>query len=138
MKKQKVNIRIESVIDGELTVEEAKADLRQGDQMDVLIYEHEMDQVGLVRNFITIQNHKVNIKRTGQIIMNQQFLLDRITETAYQHPYGNFHIELSTNDIQSSLFDDAKQRGEVMIDYHSQVNGTEKQKHRVTIVYEGE
>src|SRR5699024_12373515 len=52
--------------------------------MDVLVYEEELEEGAIIKNLVTIQPDKVNIKRSGTIAMNQQFRVDQITETHYR------------------------------------------------------
>lgn len=138
MKKREVNVKVRSVIDGQVTIERSQGQLMQNKSLDVLTYEVEMKDIGPIRHFITIQEGKVNVKRSGQVVMNQQFLAKRITESNYQHPYGQFHIEITTKQIDVNLYDQTTNKGSVDIKYTSIINGSEKQTHRMMIEYEGE
>src|SRR5690625_6841785 len=61
---------------------------------------------------------KVNIKRSGTIAMNQQFRVDQITETHYEHPHGAFHMETYTEKvIYESL--ETNRKGRLAIDRKS-------------------
>src|SRR5690625_7994627 len=87
---EKVTIKLNTTINDQSemeynTVEESGQFFRRG-EVDVLIYEEEIEEGAHIRNLITIKQDKVNIKRTGPITMNQQFLLNQKTETHYQHP----------------------------------------------------
>ncbi len=102
--------------------------------IDVLIYEEELEEGAIIKSLVTIQKDKVNIKRSGIITMNQQFLVDQITETHYEHPHGNFHMETFTNAItyESIKTDD---QGRLMIDYTVKLNGMDERKHLLELTY---
>src|SRR5690625_3586971 len=100
---EKVTIKLNTTIDdqGEMeynTVEESGQFFRRG-EVDVLIYEEEIEEGAHIRNLITIKQDKVNIKRTGPITMNQQFLLNQKTETHYQLPQRQLHKENFTKSV---------------------------------------
>src|SRR5690625_1165576 len=67
------------------------------DSIDVLIFEEKNEANEMTRNLITIQPDKINIKRTGAITMNQQFIANQRTECFFEHMYGSFHLETETH-----------------------------------------
>src|SRR5690625_7932540 len=77
---------------------------------------------------------KVNIKRSGTIAMNQQFRVDQITETHYEHPHGAFHMETYTEKvIYESL--ETNRKGRLAIDYKVKLNGMNERKHLLELIY---
>src|SRR5690625_7972529 len=94
---EKVTIKLNTTIDdqGEMeynTVEESGQFFRRG-EVDVLIYEKEIEEGAHIRNLITIKQDKVIIKRIGPITMNQQFILNQKTKNNYQNTNGQIHIQ---------------------------------------------
>ena len=126
--KKQVLLCIDASINGERTKQEVIASHSTNGSIDVFIYEEDVEAFGRVRHFITVQEGKVNMKRTGGITMNQQFLLGRKTESIYHHPYGNFHLEMDTGRIDI-------EPGRIVLEYNSVIDGAEKQEHRVEMVY---
>jgi|SRR5690625_2629624 len=102
--------------------------------MDVLIYEEEIEEKAKIKNLVTIQAEKVNIKRSGIITMNQQFLVDQTTETHYEHPHGTFHMATFTNAITYETMENNDQ-GRLMIDYTVKLNGMDERKHVLELTY---
>src|SRR5699024_1609442 len=84
--------------------------------IDVLMYEDELEDGAIIKNLVTIQTDKVNIKRSGIITMNQQFIVGHITETHYEHPHGTFHMETYTNKVKHETLETHDQ-GRLIIDY---------------------
>src|SRR5690625_5033308 len=103
--------------------------------MDVLIYEEELEEGAIIKNLVTIQTDKVNIKRSGIIAMNQQFLVDQMTETHYEHPHGAFHMETFTNSVTYEPLATNNQ-GRLAIDYTVKLNGMDERKHLLELTYE--
>lgn len=102
--------------------------------IDVLIYEEELEEGAIIKNLVTIQAEKVNIKRSGIITMNQQFLVDQITETHYEHPHGTFHMETFTHSITYESIK-TNEQGRLMIDYTVKLNGMDERKHLLELTY---
>jgi len=136
---EKVTIKLNTTIDdqGEMeynTVEESGQFFRRG-EVDVLIYEEEIEEGAHIRNLITIKQDKVNIKRTGPITMNQQFLLNQKTETHYQHPHGQLHMETYTKSVTYESAATSCQ-GRLTISYTVKLNGMDERKHVLELIYE--
>jgi|SRR5690625_42745 len=102
--------------------------------MDVLIYEEELEDGAIIKNLVTIQSDKVNIKRSGIITMNQQFIVDQITETHYEHPHGTFHMETFTDSVTYESLE-TNDQGRLTIDYTVKLNGLNKRKHLLELTY---
>lgn len=126
--KKQVDLVVRASIDGEVTEHVYDASYTSNGSIDVLIYEEDLQELGKVRNFITIQPDKVNMKRSGGIVMNQQFLSGRRTESIYHHPFGSIHLEITTKEIQVG-------NRSVDVFYDSVMNGTEKQRHHLQLRY---
>ena len=97
MKNYQKNILIElrTVIDDEgdkeLSIIKQKGKYYRKNDLEVITFIDEMTDVGRIDHFITIRAKKVNIKRTGNITMNQQFIPGRKTDSLYRHPYGSIY-----------------------------------------------
>lgn len=126
--KERVYLVVRASIDGEVTEHVYDASYASNGSVDVLIYEEDLQELGNVRNFITIQPDKVNMKRSGGIVMNQQFLAGKRTESVYHHPFGSIHLEITTKDIRIG-------KRSVDVFYDSVMNGTEKQSHHLQFRY---
>src|SRR5690625_7751461 len=96
--------------------------------MDVLVYEEELEEGAIIKNLVTIQPDKVNIKRSGTIAMKQQFRVDQITETHYEHLHGAFHMETYTQKVTYESLEKNRQ-GRVANDYPAKLNGMNERKH---------
>lgn len=105
--------------------------------VDVLIYQEELEEGATIRNLMTIRPEKVNIKRSGLITMNQQFHLNRKTETYYQHPHGKLHMETFTHSITYQSMKTSNQ-GQLTIVYTVKLNGIEERKHLLELTYHEE
>lgn len=133
--KTTVILKVKAIIDGEETVERAIAHYTRRGTLEVLTYDEEIDRIGTVRHFITIQPTKVNVKRSGDITMNQQFQTNRITETLYHHPYGTFNMEVDTMKIEHQPLIEGETEGKVAIDYVTIIDQQTKQEHHLVLTY---
>ena len=109
----------------------------QKGNLDVLRFEEAAEDDTQVNNFITIQQNKVNIKRSGHMTMNQQFRTEQITENVLKHPYGTMHMETDTKTITYQPLTD-KDNGSLVMSYTVKINGQEKRKHELTLTYKQE
>lgn len=140
MKNYQKNILIElrTVIDDEgdkeLSIIKQKGKYYRKNDLEVITFIDEMTDVGRIDHFITIRAKKVNIKRTGNITMNQQFIPGRKTDSLYRHPYGSFHMEVFTKSIQYEPLSENKE-GIVQIEYDATLNGEQVRKHHLTLIY---
>lgn len=106
-------------------------------QMDVLTFEEKTEDNTTIRNFITIQPDKVTIKRSGDVVMNQQFRIESTTENVFRHPYGTMHMETFTETITHQSLEQ-KQPGHLKMAYTVKLNGEEKRRHLLTLTYNEE
>lgn len=104
------------------------------EDVDVLIYQEELEEGAIIRNLMTIRPGKINIKRSGLITMNQQFHLNQKTETYYQHPHGRLHMETFTHSITYESMKISGQ-GQLTINYTVKLNGIEARKHVLELTY---
>ncbi|MBP1969829.1 uncharacterized beta-barrel protein YwiB (DUF1934 family) [Virgibacillus natechei] len=109
--------------------------LYQKGNLDVIIFEEETEEENVTtKNLLTIQSGKVNIKRTGEVKMNQQFLPNQTTENVYKHPYGVIHMETYTNSINyQPLYE--TDNGYLGISYSVKLNGQEERKHELALTF---
>lgn len=111
--------------------------LYEKNQMAVLTFEEQTEEKAWIKNFITIQPDKVTIKRTGNVMMNQQFHMQRATESVFKHPYGTMHMETFTSSITHQPLR-TDQNGQLKIAYSVKLNGKEKRDHYLTLTYNEE
>lgn len=105
--------------------------------VDVLMYEERTEENEVIKNLMTIHPEKVNIKRSGAITMNQQFLLDRLTESFFEHPHGRIHMETATTSLKyRSLTKEAI--GKLVVLYKVKLNGQEQRNHQLVLTYKRE
>jgi|SRR5690625_4082892 len=138
--KKKIHVELRTVIDDdgekELSIIKQNGEYVTKGKLEVVTFTDKSD-VGEVNNFITIQAKKVNIKRTGNISMNQQFIEGKKTECLYRHPYGSFHLEINTLSITHEKLRNNKD-GRVIIEYDMKINGEQSRYHHLTLTYGGE
>ena len=92
----------------------------------VLLYTDKQNEVGEIKNFITVQPDKMSVKRSGAVSMQQIFVEDRQTECAYQHPYGRFLMEINTKKLEVDLMADTDKYGKVRIEYDMLFQGSNR------------
>ncbi|MFD1852212.1 DUF1934 domain-containing protein [Oceanobacillus bengalensis] len=114
-------------------VQETGTLFRKG-KIDVITFEEKTEEQAVIKNFITLQEGKVNIKRTGLVSMNQRFHANQITENVYKHPHGTLHMETFTKKITYHS-DTSSNEGKLMIDYTVKLNGQDERKHELMLVY---
>lgn len=135
--KRMVVIHLKTTIDNqgvkEYTTIKQTGEFIHRNGVDVLVYE-ETHEEAVIRNFVTIREGKVNIKRSGIIAMNQQFHPGKKTETYYQHPHGRLHMETNTHSIRNKSLAKNK-RGQLTIDYTVTLNEVEKRSHLLELTY---
>lgn len=138
--KKNVKVELRTVIDDngekELSVIKQSGKYFKKNNLEVITYLDKTD-FGEVNNLITIQDDKINIKRSGKIKMNQQFIAGKITECLYRHPYGTFHFEIYTISITCETLEDGLD-GKVIIEYEAKINGQQTRHHHLTLIYGGE
>src|SRR5699024_12096331 len=100
----------------ELVIVKQKGKYYKRNNLEVLTYTEEMDEGEDVENMISIHPDKINIKRSGAISMNQIFIKVRVTESLYQHPHSNIHMNINTVSISYKSID-KKDKRQVIIAY---------------------
>ncbi|MEI3604256.1 DUF1934 domain-containing protein [Pseudogracilibacillus sp. SE30717A] len=106
--------------------------IRKG-HLEVISFVEKSNDLGNVDTLITIKSDKVNIKRSGKISMNQQFVKGKRTECLYRHPYGSFLLEIQTESILLEPLRDGE--GKVIIQYDVMMNKEEIRHHHLTLTY---
>ncbi|KGP74174.1 DUF1934 domain-containing protein [Pontibacillus yanchengensis] len=120
----------------EIVVEESGDFIHKGNAYILRFTEHH-DEEQPIDNLVTIHPDKVIVRRTGPVRMNQVFRENAITENVYYHPYGKFHMQTTTKSI--SLEESSDQiKGKLMISYDLEMNGQDKQGHRLSLRYNEE
>lgn len=136
--KKDIAIELRTVIDDqgekELSIIKQVGIYVKKENIEVISFIEKTNEFGDVENLITIRPNKINIKRSGKVSMNQQFIKGKETECLYRHPYGAFLLEIMTKSItHQSLADD--QEGKVIIQYDVKVNEEESRNHHLTLTY---
>lgn len=138
MDSKKIRLELRTVIDRqgekEMSIVKQLGDYTKKNDVEIITYTEQTEDFGEVKNFISIQPHKMNIKRSGKIKMNQQFVVKKKSAGLYRHPYGSFHLETETKSMQYRPLQ-KEQTGKVIINYIAKINGTEEQKHHLTLTY---
>lgn len=111
--------------------------LYQKGNIDVLTFEEVLEDASVVKNMITIQREKVNLKRSGNVTMNQQFHINQTTENVLKHPYGNIHMETYTTAIVYEPLSSTK-NGNLQIAYDLKLNGQDARQQTLDIVIKEE
>lgn len=136
-KETSVNIQLKTTIQDDEQIEtienKYKGRYLNKGSTDVLLYDEKTEENEIIKNFITIQPDRVNIRRSGAITMNQQFITKQITECYFDHPHGRIHMETFTNDINLNPI--KENVGKLTISYTVKLNGQEKRQHELTLVY---
>ncbi|MEI3612064.1 DUF1934 domain-containing protein [Pseudogracilibacillus sp. SO30301A] len=136
--KKDIAVELRTVIDDrgekELSIIKQIGNYVKKENIEVISFIEKTNEFGDVENLITIRPNKINIKRSGKVSMNQQFIKGKETECLYRHPYGSFLLEIMTKSItHQSLADDRE--GKVIIQYDVKVNKEESRYHHLTLTY---
>ncbi|MFC4558112.1 DUF1934 domain-containing protein [Virgibacillus kekensis] len=136
-----VAVELKTVIDdnGQMeynTVNETGQFYRKNN-LDVIKYEETDDNGSPVKNLITIQPEKVNVKRLGALTMNQQFRMKETTENILKHPYGNIHMETFTETMEYRSITDTHE-GQLELGYSVKMNGQDPRRHQLTLTIKKE
>jgi len=138
LKKKDVAVELRTVIDDdgekELSIVKQIGTYVKRGQIEVIVFNENSTDFGKVNNLITIQPDKINIKRSGSIKMNQQFLEGKKTECLYRYPYGSFFMEITTMSISHQPLQNDR-KGEVTIQYEAKLNDEQKRYHHLTLTY---
>ncbi|MHA6250645.1 YwiB family protein [Oceanobacillus sp. CAU 1775] len=136
--KSQVSIRLKmKIVDaGETEKNEVKAVgiFQQRNNLAALTYSEEIDGYGEANTFITMQQEKVSIKRTGVVTMQQNFRLNQLTENVYRHPHGNILMETFTDEIHYSPPTKAD-AGRLEMNYTVKLNGEDERKHTLELEF---
>ncbi|HLS06918.1 MAG TPA: DUF1934 domain-containing protein [Bacillota bacterium] len=139
--KKQVIIKLETTINDQGQIEtiqtEEKGTLIQRKLRDVLLFDEITDEGGQISNLITLQADRVSIKRSGVISMHQQFTVDQMSETMYEHPHGTLHLETFTKSINYETIRE-QFSGQLEIDYTVSLNGQEERQHKLVLMYQEE
>lgn len=117
-------------------VEQRGTFYRKG-HIDVLTYVEAGEGMPTVSNLLTIQPNKVNLKRSGNVKMNQQFLLNKKTENIVKHPYGSLYMETFTTKIVYEPIQPAKV-GNLYIAYEIKLNDQHTRRQKINLIIKKE
>lgn len=136
--KKKIRVMLKTTIDDGESKEYNKiseiGDLFQSEKRDVLTFIEKTEDNEEIKNFITIQESRVTVKRSGYVTMNQTFQENRITENIYRHPHGAIHMETFTRNIDYRM-NSNHTKGQLFIDYTVKLNGQDERKHKLELIY---
>lgn len=138
MEEKIIKVELRTVIDRdgdkEMSIVKQKGEYMRKASIEIITFTENHEDIGEVRNYITVQEDKVTIKRSGAVTMNQQFKEGERDECLYRHPHGSLHLDTLTKTLtKRRLAGDAP--GEVIIVYDTIVNGIESQAHHLTLTY---
>lgn len=141
MEEKIVEVELRTVIDRdgekEMSIVKQTGEYMRKNSIEIITFTENREDIGNIRNYITVQEDKVTIKRSGAVSMNQHFEVGKRKESLYRHPYGSLHFDITTRSLEKSrLAGDAP--GEVIIIYDAIINGIEEQNHHLTLTYTGE
>src|SRR5699024_255796 len=140
VEKKKLPIELRTGIDDrgekELSIVKQIGQYAQRGNIEVLTFMEGSNEFGNVNNRITIRPGKVNIKRSGSIVMNQQFMEGKQTECLYRHPYGSFFLEIDTKSIVHRPLSNNRE-GKGVIVYEVRLDKEETRRHHLTLTYGG-
>lgn len=138
MEEKIIEIELRTVIDRdgdkEMSIVKQTGEYMRKHSIEIIVFTEKREDIGDVRNYITIQENKVTIKRSGAISMNQHFEVGKRSESLYRHPYGALHFDITTKSVEKSPLA-GDQAGEVVIVYDATINGIEEQNHHLTLTY---
>lgn len=139
--KRNVFIKLQTKINDQGQIETTTSDhhgtlLRRG-KREVLLFDETTDDGRNINNFITLQENKVSIKRSGSVSMHQQFIVGKRTETMYEHIHGTIHMETYTKRLTYQPAENSA--GAILtIDYIVLLNGEIERQHKLVLTYQEE
>src|SRR5699024_1934801 len=138
MEEKMIEVELRTVIDrnGEkgMSIVKQPAEYMRKGSIEIITYTENRANIGDIRNYITIQDDKVTIKRSGDVTMNQKFEVGKRAESLYRHPYGSLHFNIKTRSLTIDRLH-STEAGEVIITYDALINGIEEQFHHLTLTY---
>lgn len=137
--KKQVIVKLQTIIDDkgqqEVSTTKQRGTILRRKARDILFFDERTKEGLKVNNFITLQPHKVSIKRSGQISMYQQFMVNQRDETIYEHPLGTLHMETFTKRLNYKRLD-TPYSAKLTIDYNVSLNGQPSRRHQLVLIYE--
>lgn len=137
--KKDVQIELRTVIEDEghkeMSIVKQTGKYTATEDREVLVFK-EQTEVGDIRNFITLQDGKFTLKRSGAVSMNQRLILNQETVCIYRHPYGNILMDAKTLSMDYERLKRDKP-GVMQIMYELTLNDDQTRMHHLTLTYEG-
>lgn len=137
--KKDVQIELRTVIDDqghkEMSIVKQTGKYTATEDREVLVYK-EQTEVGDIRNFITLQDGKFTLKRSGAVSMNQRLIQGKETVCIYRHPFGNILMDAKTISMSYEQLTE-NTPGVMNIEYEMTLNGEQTRMHHLTLTYEG-
>ncbi|HLR54416.1 MAG TPA: DUF1934 domain-containing protein [Pseudogracilibacillus sp.] len=136
MIKKNVAVQLHTVIDDqgdkEMSVVKQKGKYFQKGNLEVVTFTDQIEDIGTIKNQISIHPDQVTVKRAGAISMNQQFMEGKKSECLYRHPYGMFAMEIETHHVSAEYKDENKTK-EIVIEYDVFMNEESPRSHHLTL-----
>lgn len=138
MERKQIEVELRTVIDRngekEMSIIKHTGEYIQKKDIEIIRFVEKREDIGNVRNYITIQKNKVTIRRSGAISMSHQFEVGKKSESLYRHPYGSLHFTITTKSLSCNPLS-KRNKGEVIVIYDALINGIEEQEHHLTLTY---
>lgn len=138
MEEKVIDVELRTVIDRngdkEMSIIKQPAEYMRKHSIEIITFTEKREDIGSIRNYITIQDERVTIKRSGAISINQQFEVGKRSESLYRHPYGSLHFDIRTKTLHIKRLSEGEP-GEIVITYDATINGIEEQAHHLTLTY---
>lgn len=136
MIKKNVAVQLHTVIedqgDKEMSIVKQEGEYFRKGNLEVVTFTDRIEDIGTIKNQISIHTDKVTVKRSGAISMNQQFMEGKKSECLYRHPYGMFAMEIETYHVSAEYKDEGKTK-EVVIEYDVFMNEDPPRSHYLTL-----
>lgn len=133
-----VGVELRSVIDREddreMSIIKQSGEYMSKDDVEVIKFTEEREDIGTINHVIMITPNKVTIRRSGSVRLVQTFEIGKKHVSIYRNPFGSLEIEIETKRLVHRPLTERK-HGEVMIQYTSLINEVEKQHHLITLTY---
>ncbi|HET7658031.1 MAG TPA: DUF1934 domain-containing protein [Bacillales bacterium] len=116
----------------ETTRNRVKGDLLSKGQATYIRYQEQTEDEESVRNVVKVTEEEMVILRNGPVSMNQHFREGQTTEGHYGTPFGEMHMETSTERMEYTK-ESVRGTGEIVLEYQLKLQGNKLG--RVTLTF---
>src|SRR5690606_15298899 len=103
MEQKRIEIELRTVSDRngnrEMTIVNQSGDYMRKNEIEIITFIENREDIGKIRNYLTRQKHKVTIRRSGAISMSHHFEVGKKSESLSRHPYGALHFLITTKSL---------------------------------------